>query len=168
MKRNYYSILLLILTFVFYFSIDASACECSWSGPFLKVSTKVNLIVRAEIIDHGPIISDTYTFHESMDIKILETLKGYTETQFLKIFGDPGYLCGVAIGRDHFKKGTQYFFALSRIKGYRLELSRCGEYWLEIDGKYAKGRKRKNKGKYKRYKVKLIKIREKFKTNEYL
>ena len=47
-----------------------NACSCSWAGPFLTVSKDAPLVIQGKIIRHHPGKSP------SMDVLVLETLKG--------------------------------------------------------------------------------------------
>ncbi len=48
----------------------AGACSCAWKGPFLAVAKDAPLVIHGRILRHHPGQSPT------MDVLVLETLKG--------------------------------------------------------------------------------------------
>jgi len=54
----------------FVYPFYADACSCAWKGPFLTVSKDAPLVIHGRIIRHHPGKSP------SMDVLVLETLKG--------------------------------------------------------------------------------------------
>lgn len=108
----------------------ALACSCMWSGPFTKVALGTDLVVLAEV--------RSYHRH-SMDVAVVEVLKGGEDRREIRVWGDSGALCRPYV--TAFPRGTRWIFALKREPGTRdYIISVCGEYWLEVRGDQAVGR----------------------------
>lgn len=108
----------------------ALACSCMWAGPFAKVALGTDLVVLAEV--------RSYHRH-SMDVAVVEVLKGGEDRREIRVWGDSGALCRPYV--TAFPRGTRWIFALKREPGTRdYIISVCGEYWLEVRGDQAVGR----------------------------
>ena len=108
----------------------ALACSCMWSGPFTKVALGTELVVLAEVRSY---------YRHSMDVAIIEVLKGGEDRREIRVWGDSGALCRPYV--TAFPRGTRWIFALKREPGTRdYIISVCGEYWLEARGDQAVGR----------------------------
>lgn len=108
----------------------ALACSCMWNGPFTKVALGTDLVVLAEV--------RSYHRH-SMDVAVVEVLKGGEDRREIRVWGDSGALCRPYV--TAFPRGTRWIFALKREPGTRdYIISVCGEYWLEVRGDQAVGR----------------------------
>jgi len=108
----------------------ALACSCMWSGPFTKVALGTELVVLAEVRSY---------YRHSMDVAIIEVLKGGEDRREIRVWGDSGALCRPYV--TAFPRGTRWIFALKREPGTRdYIISVCGEYWLEVRGDQAVGR----------------------------
>jgi len=108
----------------------ALACSCMWSGPFTKVALGTDLVVLAEVRSY---------YRHSMDVALVEVLKGGEDRREIRVWGDSGALCRPYV--TAFPRGTRWIFALKREPGTRdYIISVCGEYWLEARGDQAVGR----------------------------
>jgi hypothetical protein len=103
-----------------------------WGGPFTKVALRTDLVVLAEV--------RSYSRH-SMDVAVIEVLKGGDERPAIRIWGDNGALCRPYV--TAFPRGTRWIFALQRLRepGARdYTISICGDFWLEVRGDEVVGR----------------------------
>ena len=108
----------------------ALACSCMWSGPFTKVALGTDLVVLGEVRSY---------YRHSMDVAVIEVLKGGEDRREIRVWGDSGALCRHYV--TAFPRGTRWIFALKRLgeptaRDYAISV--CGEYWLEVlDGQVA-------------------------------
>jgi hypothetical protein len=110
----------------------AFACSCLWGGPFTKVALRTDLVVLAEVRSY---------YRHSMDVAVVEILKGAEERATIRIWGDTGALCRPYV--TTFPPGTRWIFALQRQRepgGRDYTISVCGDFWLEVRGGQAVGR----------------------------
>jgi len=125
----------------------AFACSCMWAGPFAKVALGKELIVLGEVMDH---------YKNSMEVQIIEVVKGTEERKTIRIWGDNGALCRPYVA--HFPIGTRWLLAVfplpektgetrSPWQGFasppgrrEYTISVCGDFWLEVRGETAIGR----------------------------
>ena len=119
----------------------ASACECLWQGPFKSVYPDADLVVVGAVTEHQG---------NSLDLSVLEILKGTDYRDTLRIWGKKDDLCRPEV--DEFPPGSTWIMALTKIRelpenGFdpfrpnisfgRVEdfyLPSCGVYWLEVKG----------------------------------
>lgn len=148
----------LFLSAFFLFSVTFSyACSCDNKYKFSKIAPNTNLVVLVKVNKYLT-FKDIYDEKTpmSMEIEVIETLKGKSENIKLKVWGDDGSFCRPYL--SEFKEGEYYFLALYPGKenyGHKDEkstdyfISICGEYWLkaELNKKMAKS-EFKNKVKY--------------------
>ncbi|HET7854679.1 MAG TPA: hypothetical protein VFM04_09515 [Candidatus Methylomirabilis sp.] len=125
---------LLVLLAILGLPKSAFACSCMWAGPFSKVAPGKELIVLGEVMDH---------YKNSMDVKVIEVLKGTEERKSIRIWGDNGALCRPYV--SHFPVGTTWLLAVfpmpeKTLGGREYAISVCGEFWLEVRGDRAVGR----------------------------
>jgi hypothetical protein len=127
----------------------AMACSCVWAGPFAKVAPGRELVVYGEVLDY---------YGHSMEVKVLEVLKGKEERSTIRIWGDNGALCRPYV--TSFPIGTRWLFAVSPLRetladkqpasfweGFfsragrkEYAISVCGDFWLAVRGEMAVGR----------------------------
>jgi hypothetical protein len=127
----------------------AMACTCHWGGPFAKVALSQELVVYGEVLDY---------YKHSMEVKVLEVLKGKEVRGTIRIWGDTGALCRPYV--DSFPIGTRWLFAVSSLPKDMLEdqsvslwgwfffrspkndyvISICGDFWVAVRGEWAVGR----------------------------
>jgi hypothetical protein len=116
-----------------------------WGGPFSKVALGQHLIVLGEILSHDK---------NSMDVRVIEVLKGTEEGRTIRIWGDTGALCRPYV--SHFPVGTTWLFAVQKTTGEQdsslwgrlfppthksdYAISICGDFWLEVRDGRAVGR----------------------------
>jgi hypothetical protein len=128
----------------------AAACSCADGGPFSKVGARNDLVVLGEVVEH----------HENtLQLKIVQVLKGREERQWITVWGDNGNQCRPYVSR--FPAGTRWVLSLAPLdeKAAQQEmewlkeplsfktaeppfyvLSICGAHWLEVRGEKAYGR----------------------------
>lgn len=133
------------------------ACSCDRKYKFSKVAPNSSLVTLVKINKY-------LTFKEiydekipmSMEVEIIETLKGKSKSKKVIVWGDSGSLCRPYL--SEFKEGEYYFLALypgeenyghKEEKNSHYSISICGEFWLHADvpKKIAKS-EFKNKVKY--------------------
>ncbi len=126
--------MVLCLGLVFYFFCPAAlrACECAWGGPFLKVACSAPLVVRGKIRSHAEGKKGT---PPSVEVDVLETLKGTEAKPSLRIWGDTGNLCRA--DPRQFPVGSEWLLALDGPGSKPAmtpdhALSLCGQFWLEV------------------------------------
>ena len=126
----------------------AFACSCTWGGPFSRVALGKELSVLGEVLDH---------YKNSMDVKVIEVIKGKEERRTIRIWGDNGALCRPYV--SGFPIGTRWLLAVfplpektgeqpaayregfsSRPGNREYAISVCGDFWLEVRGERAVGR----------------------------
>ena len=79
----------------------AIGCSCAWGGPFSKVALGKELIVLGEVRSHHK---------NSMEVEVLEVLKGNEERKRIRIWGDTGALCRPYVSA--FPVGTTWLLAV--------------------------------------------------------
>ena len=107
---------------------SAFACSCAWSGPFLIVTKNAPLIVHGRIIRYHPGKSPT------MDVLVLETLKGGLLDSGMVVQMGDGMHCRPTL--EGFPPGSEWILGLNgpgSKPGNGLALSHCGEYWLRVE-----------------------------------
>jgi hypothetical protein len=127
----------------------AVACTCSWRGPFAKVALGSELVVHGEVVDY---------YRHSMEVKVLEILKGEEGRNTIRIWGDNGALCRPYV--TSFPIGSRWIFAVSPLPERMMDdqslsfwdrfitkppkrdyvISVCGDFWVEVRGERATGR----------------------------
>jgi len=132
------------------FPSGAVACSCVWGGPFSKVALHKAVIILGEVL----------SYHKnSMDVQVIEVIKGTEDRKTIRIWGDDGALCRPYVSL--FPIGTTWLFAISALPtktvGEQLRLSSeegfisssgnkeyaisvCGEFWLKVRHEEAVGR----------------------------
>jgi hypothetical protein len=112
------------LLFPFY----AGACSCVWNGPFFAVSNDAPLVI------HGRIIRHHFGQSPTMDVFVLETLKGGILDSGMVVQMGDGMHCRPTL--DGFPPGSEWILALNgpgSKPGKGLALSHCGEHWLRVE-----------------------------------
>jgi hypothetical protein len=124
---------------------SAFACSCMWAGPFSKVAPSQELIVLGEVLSH---------YKNSMDVRVIEVLKGTEEGKTIRIWGDTGALCRPYV--SHFPVGTTWLVAVRKTTAEQsppfwerllqpahksdYAISICGDFWLKVQDDRAVGR----------------------------
>jgi len=128
----------------------AVACSCVWGGPFSKVALHKAVIILGQVL----------SYHKnSMEVQVIELIKGTEDRTTIRIWGDNGALCRPYV--THFPIGTTWLFAISALPtktvGEQLKsgseegfisssgnkeyaISVCGEFWLKVNHEEAVGR----------------------------
>ncbi len=118
---------------------SALACTCSWTGPFLTVAPRAQLIVRAKVIAHT---DRSRGVDRAMDVEVLEVIKGLSRARRLHIWGDNGAQCRPYV--SGFVPGTEWILAVSRVNGGLEQgdyaINGCGEYWAKVENGIVAGR----------------------------
>lgn len=102
--------LLFVVCFLFTINLFF-ACSCKPQYKFSKVAPNASLVALVKINRY-------LTFNEiydektpmSMEVEIIETLKGMTKSEKAVVWGDSGALCRPYL--SEFKEGEYYFLAL--------------------------------------------------------
>jgi hypothetical protein len=132
------------------FPSGAVACSCVWGGPFSKVALHKAVIILGEVL----------SYHKnSMDVQIIEVIRGTEDRKTIRIWGDNGALCRPYV--THFPIGTTWLLAISALptktvseqlksgseEGFisspankEYAISVCGELWLKVSHEEAVGR----------------------------
>lgn len=132
------------------FPSGVAACTCLWNGPFSKVALHKEVIILGEVLSH---------YKNSMDVQLIEVIRGRERRNTIRIWGDNGALCRLYV--TLFPIGTTWLFAGSALPtktvGEQLKLtseegflsspddkehaiSVCGEFWLKVRHDEAVGR----------------------------
>ena len=128
----------------------AVACSCVWGGPFSKVALHKAVVILGEVL----------SYHKnSMEVQVIEVIKGTEDRKTIRIWGDNGALCRPYV--THFPIGTMWLFAISALptktvseqlksgseEGFisssgnkEYAISVCGEFWLKVRHEEAVGR----------------------------
>ena len=115
--------------------LQMEACTCMWAGPLLKVGPGAELIVRAKVLRH---FDRSRGVDRAMEVEVFEVLKGSARGRRLRIWGDDGGQCRPYV--NGFAVGTEWIFAVNRLRGGDYAISVCGEYWARVEGEAVSGR----------------------------
>ena len=145
---------LALLGFLSAVTTPASACSCSWRGPFLAVAPGTPLVVRGQVLrhHHGPM--------PAMDILVLETLTGGLFDSGLRVQMGDGMHCRPEMER--FPVGSQWVIALNgpgAKPGSGLALSDCGEYFVRVENGEVVGSLDGGQGETKRMPLTELRLR---------
>jgi hypothetical protein len=132
------------------FPSGAVACSCVWGGPFSKVALHKAVIIFGQVL----------SYHKnSMDVRVIEVIKGTEDRKTIRIWGDNGALCRPYV--THFPIDTTWLLAISALptkadveqlksgskEGFisssgnkEYAISVCGEFWLKVSHEEAVGR----------------------------
>jgi len=139
-------------------SAVSSACSCDWGGNFIKSSSSSSVIVKAKVsglfyhfedgqrIDSKNIqefknylIKIDQEYYESIQIEIVELIKGSENRKVLEIYGSDGADC--RSGVMDFEIGKTFIFSLNYTTASLSDLPNeldtdfilrgCSETWLE-------------------------------------
>ena len=127
-------------------SVAAGACECEWQGPFSW------LVDDADAVLAGTVVGGS---GNSLDLQVERSLKSDQSESQVRIWGKYRNNCRADLAR--FTAGSRWVFVLRRIDevpagGFSpstpsisygrvgdYQLSRCGAYWLRLEGDRASG-----------------------------
>lgn len=143
------SVPIVVLLVIFTLPTLAIGCSCMWGGPLTKVALGKELIVLGEVRSHHK---------NSMEVKVIEVLKGNEERKAIRIWGDTGALCRPYVSA--FPIGTTWLLAVFPLPGKTVDehspssregfmsppdrreyaISVCGDFWLKVQGERAVGR----------------------------
>jgi hypothetical protein len=136
----------LSLLFFLTLSLPSLACECLWQGSFADITNQVDYISRGRIVQIKG---------NSMDIEVLDELKGTSYREQVRIWLKTGDLCRAEI--ENFEIGEQWIVALHKIDsvpegGFNpmtpnisygrkgdYSLSGCGGYFLPVSDNWVSG-----------------------------
>ncbi len=108
--------------------------------PFLTVAPRAETIIRATVVNyHGK----SRGVDLSMDVDVLEVLKGVVASKRIRIWGDNGSQCRPYV--SGFPVGTEWVFAISRLRQVGSTpadffVNGCGEYWAKVESSAVLGR----------------------------
>jgi hypothetical protein len=130
--------ILLIVLLIFSLVKNNYACSCEWFGPFLQVAKGADLVALVKIKSFSSYSRD---IPMSMDIEIIELIKGEDTRKTVKVWGDTGILCRPYL--TIFQSDSIWVLSLFNSIGegqFRhpdekegdYNISGCGEYWLTV------------------------------------
>ncbi|NMC62153.1 MAG: hypothetical protein GYA55_03200 [SAR324 cluster bacterium] len=135
---------ILILLILKMLPTEILACSCNWEGSFLKLAPQSPIIIRGIVKKHT---TKSFGGNSAASVEILEVFKGELKEKTIRIDGDNGMLCRVAIERFH--PGSEYIFAING-PGSKpaydngFSISSCGQYWLKVENNKVIGSIAKN------------------------
>jgi len=116
------------------------ACSCIWAGPFLQMSRDSKLVIRGTVKSYGPKLKHGDRLYASMEVEIVEVLKGKYVKKRIKLLGDTGMNCRPDITPESFGIGSDFLFALGAEEKEVQPISVCGEYWVRMNKETAVGK----------------------------
>ena len=122
------------IAFTFLMSPQLSyACLCQQNGTFSEFSefSEHNAIIRGKIKSYGSKLVNTATTFETMNVVVIETIKGDISHDEIIFVGDLGADCLLSITSSEFPLGSEFLFIVvpkAKIQG----LTSCGETFLRI------------------------------------
>ncbi len=132
--------ILLLLIILFFMSLNTNiyACSCEWNGPFFKVAKSTDLVALVKIKNYGSFSGD---MPMSMEVEIIELLKGDDNRKIVKVWGDTGVLCRPYLKwfqsdsiwvLSLFKSQSEGYFRHPDEKEGDYNISGCGEYYMKV------------------------------------
>lgn len=132
--------ILVILSILFSLSLieKVNACSCDWIGPFLKVAKWTDLVALVKIKNYG---SFSGNIPMSMEVEVIELIKGDDTRKIIKVWGDTGILCRPYLSRFQsdsiwvlslFKSRSEGYFRHPDEKEGDYNISGCGEYYMKV------------------------------------
>ncbi|MFN3199026.1 MAG: hypothetical protein ACE366_11565 [Bradymonadia bacterium] len=118
--------------------LSAFACDCGYGGSFEELASKGDLAIRAKVLSYGPWKNEVHgtTIYRTMDVQVLDVLKGESQRKRIRLMGDDGRLCRPYITTERFPIGSEMLFVLDQSRGFPIPISNCGEFWLQVkDGR---------------------------------
>lgn len=117
------------------------ACDCGYSGSFLKMSKRTPLVALVKVTKYLT-FKDIYNSPTpmSMEVEIIDIFKGKETRKTITVWGDIGNLCRPYL--SNFKKGQYYVIAFDNgnysgghpnEKDTDYSIFNCGCYWLTVD-----------------------------------
>lgn len=130
-----------IITLLIGLNSTTYACSCGWAGGFNQVAYHTGFVAIVKVKKYLD-FRKTYDSKTpmSMEVEVIEVLKGKESRKTIKVWGDTGALCRPYVSQ--FKKRTTWVMALSvgnENWGHPKEIktdysiSICGEYWLKVE-----------------------------------
>ena len=119
-----------VLWFLILLPNELSACSCEWSGPFLRVAHRADLVVRGTVTEY---VKGSWD-RGAMDIRVIEVLRGRKDLKTVRVQGGSESACVPSVRR--FPIGTEWIFALHDSAGVdRMSyfMSICGEFWVRVE-----------------------------------
>ena len=119
------------IAFTFMISPQLSyACLCQQNGTFSEFSEH-NAIIRGKVKSYGSNLVNKATMYETMNVEVIETIKGDISHDEITFVGDLGTDCLLHISSSEFPLGSEFLFIIvpeAKIQG----LTSCGETFLQI------------------------------------
>jgi hypothetical protein len=117
------------------------ACSCDYQGSFIKMTQYSSLVAFVKVTKYSTFKDIYYTKTPmSMEVEIIEVLKGKESRKTVTVWGDIGNLCRPYL--SEFKEGQHYMIAFNSggfggkhpdEKNSDYSISGCGCYWLTVD-----------------------------------
>ena len=129
--------IILILTFLtFSFANLTIACDCDYSGDFLTVAPKKDLVAIIKVIKYLTFETiNNESIPMSMEVEIIKIINGEEERKSIIVWGDNGILCRPYLSK--FKIDKYYAIAFDKESNnenqVEYSISICGAFWLTAD-----------------------------------
>jgi len=132
----------ILLIFIILLSISiiekVYPCSCDWIGPFFKVAKGTDLVALVKIKNYG---SFSGNIPMSMEVEVMELIKGNDTRRIIKVWGDTGILCCPYLSKFQsdsiwvlslFKSRSEEYFRHPDEKDGDYNISGCGEYYMKV------------------------------------
>ena len=112
----------------------SEACSCVYEGKFEDYVGQ-GIVIRGKILSYGDQLDHDKTLVRSMNVEVLDVVKGEFNISKIEIYGDDGGLCLEYVNPKKFQIGSEFLFGVYG-DGQEQYLGGCGESSLLIqDGK---------------------------------
>ena len=112
----------------------SEACSCRYVGNFEEYVGR-GTVIRGKILSYGDKLDHDKRLVISMNVKVLDVVKGEFNISKIEIFGDDGGLCLEYVNPKKFQIGSEFLFGVYGDDNEQY-LGGCGESSLLIkDGK---------------------------------
>jgi len=137
------TILIIVLGLFFsHFKLNLSSCGCGPHKSFVDGSFNTKLVALVKIERYLTFSSFGYPHPLSMEVQILQTIKGEDKRKTIRVFGDDGDLCRPYVNK--FKPGETWILGLyegTNKEGYGQKdenkddyfVWACNNLWVPVD-----------------------------------
>ena len=132
---------IVIILLIFFSSISALACSCSfaWNDTFSRTAKKSEFVALVKIVSFDEFLDREILSHEGkmpylMTVEVIKKYKGKEQRKKIKIFGDNGALCRPYL--SVFKINKYYLIApipLDKESNTGYDFFACRTDYLEVD-----------------------------------
>ncbi|MEP1779197.1 hypothetical protein [Reichenbachiella sp.] len=131
----------LIITIIFFSSLDLRACSCSipWNDSFSKTAKASEFVALVKVISYDSFLKREFSNEEekipySMTVEIVKKYKGQESRKRITIFGDNGILCRPYL--DNFEINGYYLVSpnpLDNSVNTEYDFFVCRTEYLKVD-----------------------------------